>query len=90
MHSTLMFVFPLSPGWNPSRRSIPPGTALPLPSEGRSPVTEEGEKMLALELICRRYAASAMDGYVQEANRLLSRTGIWKVQVEAITGKEKK
>ena len=54
------------------------------------PVTEEAEKMLALELICRRYAVSAMDGYVQEANRLLSRTGIWKVQVEAITGKEKK
>lgn len=53
-------------------------------------VTEEAEKMLALELICRRYAASAMDGYVQEANRLLSRTGIWKVRVEAITGKEKK
>ena len=54
------------------------------------PVTQEEEKRLALKRICQRYAASAMDGYQEEANRLLSRTGIWKIQVESITGKEKK
>lgn len=53
-------------------------------------VTNAQEKMLALKLICQRYAASAMDGYQEETNRLLSRTGIWKIQVESITGKEKK
>ena len=53
-------------------------------------VTDAQEKMLALKLICQRYAPTAMEGYEQEANRLFHRTGIWKIQVDTITGKEKK
>lgn len=54
------------------------------------PVTEQEEKLLALKRICERYAPSAMEGYLKEAHRLLHRTAIWKVEVEGITGKEKK
>ena len=54
------------------------------------PVTQEEEKILALKCICQRYAPSAMDGYLQEARRLLDRTAIWKIRVDTMTGKEKK
>ena len=53
-------------------------------------VTQEEEKMLALKLICQRYAPSAMEGFEQEARKNFSRTAVWKVTVNAITGKAKK
>ena len=53
-------------------------------------VTEEREKIHALRLICLRYAQSNMAGFDAAIARSLSRTGIWKITMEQVTGKRKK
>ena len=52
-------------------------------------VTEEGEKIEALRLLCQRHAASAMDKFDSAIARSLHRTGIWKITIREITGKAK-
>ncbi len=54
-----------------------------------SEVTEKEEKIHALKLICLRYAESNMAEFEGAIERSLSRTGIWKISIEEITGKAK-
>ncbi len=50
-------------------------------------VTENEEKIHALKLICLRYAESNMAEFEGAIERSLSCTGIWKIEIEEITGK---
>ena len=54
-----------------------------------SEVTEEKEKIHALELLCRRHTPDNMDAFDRAVAKSLSRTGIWRIDVEEITGKAK-
>jgi hypothetical protein len=53
-------------------------------------VTEEGEKIEALRLLCQRHTPSNMRNFGQAIAASLTRTAIWKIDVERITGKAKK
>lgn len=53
-------------------------------------VTDEQEKIHALELICRRHTPANMDQFDEAVSRSLSRTAIWRIDVVEITGKRKK
>ena len=52
-------------------------------------VSENNEKIEALRLICQKYAPTNMDNFDDAIDRSLSRTGIWKVKIETVTGKRK-
>lgn len=52
-------------------------------------VTEKEEKIHALKLICLRYAESNMANFGSAIEQSLTRTGIWKIEIEDITGKAK-
>lgn len=52
-------------------------------------VTDEAEKTRALRLLCERFVSPRMDKFDEEVSRSLSRTAIWKIHIEAITGKQK-
>ena len=52
-------------------------------------VTEKEEKIHALKLICLRYAESNMANFDSAIEQSLTRTGIWKIEIEDITGKAK-
>ena len=52
-------------------------------------VTDKEEKIHALRLICLRYAKSNMAEFESAIEMSLSRTGIWKIEIEDITGKAK-
>ena len=53
-------------------------------------VTEEAEKIHALELICRRHTPGNMGNFQSAVARSLARTGIWRITVDEITGKAKR
>lgn len=53
-------------------------------------LTSPEEKLHALHLLCLRHAGPAMDKFEDAASASLSRTGIWRVRMEEITGKRKK
>lgn len=55
-----------------------------------SEVVDQEEKVHALRILCQRYAASNMDHFDEAIERSLHRTGIWKIQILSITGKQKK
>lgn len=50
-------------------------------------VTDTGEKRRALELLCRRYAPENPAGVGPAIASDLSRTGVWKILLSAVTGK---
>jgi len=52
-------------------------------------VENEKEKIKALEMICEKYAKDA-EGTAGQIKKYLNRTGIWKIVIEEITGKENK
>lgn len=52
-------------------------------------ITEDGEKIRALRLICDRYAPSNPD-FDDAVAKSLKRTAIWKFSIDEITGKHKK
>ena len=52
-------------------------------------VTDEEEKVAALRLLCQRHTPDNMAQFEEAAARSLARTGVWKITVEEITGKEK-
>lgn len=54
-----------------------------------SEVTDDAEKVRVLRALCERYAASNMAGFDDAIERSLSRTAIWKVSIDSITGKQK-
>ena len=55
-----------------------------------SEVTDKGEKIMALRSIALRYTPSNMSEFDQAMERSLERTHIWKIKIEALTGKRKK
>ena len=48
------------------------------------------EKIHAMRLLCLRYAGDNMDSFEEALERSLSRTAIWKIAIEDISGKRKK
>lgn len=53
-------------------------------------VTDEAEKVEALRLLCQRHVPAHMDAFEREAARSLHRTGVWRIDMETVTGKRKK
>lgn len=53
-------------------------------------VTAEHEKIEALRILCQRHTPANMAGFDQAVAASLSRTGIWKITVEEISGKAKR
>lgn len=53
-------------------------------------VTDEGEKIEALRLLCARHVPTHMDAFEHEALPSLPRTGVWRIDMETVTGKRKK
>lgn len=48
------------------------------------------EKISALKLLCLRHTPSNMHEFESAISKSLNRTGVWKIQIESITGKRKK
>jgi len=55
-----------------------------------SEVTREAEKIAALRALCEKLTPAHIDAFDGAIARSLSRTGIWKIHMEQITGKEKR
>lgn len=55
-----------------------------------SQVTDPQEKIRALEAISLRYTPAYMDHFEEAVAESLHRTHVWKVEIETVTGKEKK
>ena len=53
-------------------------------------VTEDGEKIEALRLICQRHTPDNMSAFDKAIAASLKRTGIWRITVDSITGKAKR
>lgn len=53
-------------------------------------VTEDDEKIHALQLLCQRHTPDNMENFPRAIAKSLSRTGIWRITVEEITGKAKR
>ena len=56
-----------------------------------SEVTDDQEKILALRALCEKLTPSNMTGdrFNRAIAKSLPRTGVWRIQIEEITGKEK-
>ena len=54
-----------------------------------SMVEDVREKIYALELICKKYAAENMENVNNAIEKSLLRTGVCKIELESITGKAK-
>ena len=53
-------------------------------------VTTEKEKLHGLRIISERFTPGNMHAFEEEANKMLSRTGVWKIHIDEITGKRRK
>ncbi|MCI7569819.1 MAG: pyridoxamine 5'-phosphate oxidase family protein [Desulfovibrio sp.] len=53
-------------------------------------VVETEEKIHALRLLCLRYAGENMSNFEEAVERSLSRTAIWKISIDELSGKRKK
>lgn len=53
-------------------------------------VTDLSEKRAALKLLCQRYCPGNMDAFENEFAVSSSRTAVWKIKIEEITGKCRK
>lgn len=53
-------------------------------------VTEEAELLYALRLICERHTPLNMDRFDEEVARSLTRTAVWRIAIDSVTGKRKK
>ena len=52
-------------------------------------VQEDDEKIMALRLICEKYAAGNLDEFENAIRRSLSKTTVGKIEITSITGKAK-
>ena len=54
-------------------------------------VTDDEEKILALRALCQKLTPQAMDGdkFQNAISRSLAATGVWRVDLDEISGKEK-
>ena len=55
-----------------------------------SVVDDDTEKIHALRLICEKYALPNMAGFDDAVKKSLSRTGIVKIKIDGVSGKQKK
>lgn len=55
-----------------------------------SEVTEESEKIYALRILCEKFTPTNMHDFDNAIKQSLSRTAIWKMSIDEITGKCKK
>lgn len=55
-----------------------------------SEVTSTQEKTEALRLLCERHTPTNMENFAHETARFLARTSVWRVEIEAVTGKRNK
>lgn len=53
-------------------------------------VIDEDEKIDALRRLCQRHTPAHMDAFDEAIETSLSRTAVWKIIVDSITGKRKK
>lgn len=53
-------------------------------------VTDDEEKIAALKAICERFAPTNMPDFPNAIKMSLSRTAIWRIDIENATGKQKK
>lgn len=53
-------------------------------------VTDDEEKITALKAICERFAPTNMPDFPNAIKMSLSRTAIWRIDIENATGKQKK
>lgn len=53
-------------------------------------VTEDDEKIHALQLLCQRHTPDNMENFPKAIAKSLNRTGVWRITVEEITGKAKR
>lgn len=59
--------------------------------EGRAEeISEKEQKLHGLELLCRKYMPHLMGGFQKYAEKYLPYTGVWKISVLSISGKEHK
>ena len=56
-----------------------------------SEVTDDGEKIRALRALCEKLTPANMagDNFDRAIAKSLPRTGVWRIQMEEVTGKEK-
>ena len=56
-----------------------------------SEVTEDSEKILALRALCEKLTPANMvgDNFERAIAKSLARTGVWRIQIQEATGKEK-
>ncbi|MFA5585051.1 MAG: pyridoxamine 5'-phosphate oxidase family protein [Saccharofermentanales bacterium] len=52
-------------------------------------VTDHDEKVRALRAICLRYTPDHMDAFEDAVRESLHRTDLWRIEIQAITGKRK-
>lgn len=53
-------------------------------------VTEDDEKIHALQLLCQRHTPENMEAFPRAIAKSLGRTGVWRINVEEISGKAKR
>lgn len=53
-------------------------------------VKDDGEKIMALRMICEKYAAENISAFDDAIRRSLLRTGVCRIEISSITGKAKK
>lgn len=53
-------------------------------------VSDESEKIDALRLLCEHHTPTNMEEFDEAIKRSLSRTAVWKIKINAISGKRKK
>ncbi len=53
-------------------------------------VTDEGEKVRALGLICEKYAPGHMDRFQETVDKSLRGTAVWRVDISEASGKRNK
>ncbi len=49
----------------------------------------EEEKVIALRMLCERHTPTNMENFEKEIAKSLSKTAVWKVTIDSITGKYK-
>jgi len=54
-----------------------------------SEVTQDEEKISALRALCQRMTPENIEHFEADVARSLHRTGVWKIHINQITGKEK-
>lgn len=53
-------------------------------------VMDETEKIHALRLLCQRHTPANMENFDDAIRRSLSKTAVWRIEMQEVTGKRKK